>query len=152
LTFCSPTNKAVAAEISLGSPTRSATASPPLSIPRVECSASATISVKQLAINGDALNRSLNATDPEGGVTSFTYDANNNLLSVTAPRGNVISYAYDSQDRAVSRTGPLLHGDSYQYDLDGLSAPGDESQRSGYELPRELSASMRDSSWRCQSF
>jgi RHS repeat-associated protein len=64
--------------------------------------------------------------DPDGNVTSYTYDAYGNMLTATAPGDRETSYAYNGLNEVTSMTDPLGNDDSpigntttYTYDSDG---------------------------------
>ncbi len=65
------------------------------------------------------MTRLTSVTDPEGGVTSYTYDSRDNLTSVTDASGNTTFYFYDSLNRLVSTTSPDTGTTSYTYDANG---------------------------------
>ena len=46
-------------------------------------------------------------TDPNGNVTTNTYDGNGNLLTSTDPMSNTTSYSYNSFNEVTSKTTPL---------------------------------------------
>ncbi|MGO9976846.1 MAG: DUF6531 domain-containing protein [Solirubrobacteraceae bacterium] len=57
--------------------------------------------------------------DPDGGVTSKTYDPDGDLLTSTDPLGNKTTYTYNSFDELTSTTDPLGTTTSYSYDAGG---------------------------------
>ncbi len=48
----------------------------------------------------------ISMTDPDGGVTTYTYDALNRLISLTDPKGGVTTFTYDALGRRTSITYP----------------------------------------------
>jgi RHS repeat-associated protein len=57
--------------------------------------------------------------DPDGNVTTHTYDAHGNLTSTTNPLGRTTSYYYDSLDDLVYVIDPRSTPTSYTYDSSG---------------------------------
>ena len=51
-------------------------------------------------------------------MTRYAYDAAGNMTSLTDPDGNVTSWTYDALNRGVSETNPLGTA-YYSYDADG---------------------------------
>lgn len=58
-------------------------------------------------------------TDPNGNVTTRTFDGNGNLASTTDPLGNTTFYSYDSLDDLTSQQSPAGETTSYAYDGSG---------------------------------
>ena len=58
-------------------------------------------------------------TDPNGNVTTNTYDSSGNLLSTTDPLGNTTSYSYNSLNEVVTKTSPFGETTTYTYDGTG---------------------------------
>ena len=59
-------------------------------------------------------------TDPDGGITTYTYDAVGNRASITYPNSTVAQYTYDSLNRLtnqLNRTGAAATISSYVYTL-----------------------------------
>ena len=56
------------------------------------------------------------ATEPNGAMTSHTYDPRGNVLTSTNALGHVATYAYDSANRVVSSTAPNGLVTTYTYD------------------------------------
>ncbi len=57
--------------------------------------------------------------DPQGGVTSYTYDANRNMTSKTEPDGSVTKYSYDSSGNMTSQTDAIGQTTKYTYNSFG---------------------------------
>ncbi|TCI05100.1 RHS repeat protein [Corallincola luteus] len=51
----------------------------------------------------DALNRLVELTDAEGGITELAYDAHNNLTKVVAPNGATTTYFYNGLNQLIER-------------------------------------------------
>jgi len=51
--------------------------------------------------------------------TSYAYDTAGNLTSVTDPNGNITTYTYDDFGRMLSQTSPVTGTTTYAYDLAG---------------------------------
>jgi RHS repeat-associated protein len=73
----------------------------------------------------DSLSRLTNATNPESGTTTYTYDGNNNVLTRTAPLPNqtgtqtvTTTYTYDADNRILTRSynDGKTPGDVFCYD------------------------------------
>ncbi len=58
-------------------------------------------------------------TDPDGNVTTDTYDADGNELTTTDALGNISSFIYNGFNEVVSETTPLGNTKSYTYDGNG---------------------------------
>ena len=60
-------------------------------------------------------------TDPQGNITSFSYDPNGNLLSLTDALHlqHPTTWTYDNMDRVATRIDSLQRPESYGYDLEG---------------------------------
>ena len=67
----------------------------------------------------DAYGDLTSTTDPDGDVTSATYDDLGNQLSTTDARGYTTSYAYDADNELTGVTLPSTGTESYTYDGDG---------------------------------
>ena len=67
-------------------------------------------------INGKIKNRVLRQTDRNGNVTESTYDENGNLTSVEDPEGGVTTHTYNGQGDKVSTEDPNGNVTNYQYD------------------------------------
>jgi len=59
------------------------------------------------------------ATDPNGNVTTSTYDSSGNLLSATDQLGDTTSYSYNSLNEVQTKTSPVGETTSYTYDSNG---------------------------------
>ncbi len=46
-------------------------------------------------------------TNPNNGVTAFSYDPDSNFTGLTDAKNNSTSYSYDSRDRVITRTDAL---------------------------------------------
>ncbi|MBS0339348.1 MAG: RHS repeat protein, partial [Proteobacteria bacterium] len=57
------------------------------------------------------------ATEPNGAVTTYTYDTFGNVLTATNALGHVTSYTYDAANRVASMTAPNGLATTYTYDL-----------------------------------
>lgn len=65
----------------------------------------------------DALDRIVQITDAQGGITTLNYDQNGNLLTVQEPgNGAMYSFAYDARNRVHIYTDPLGSSEIYNYD------------------------------------
>jgi RHS repeat-associated protein len=58
-------------------------------------------------------------TDPDGNVSTSTYDSNGNRLTSTDPLGNTAFYSYNSFNEVLTKTTPLGETTSYTYDSSG---------------------------------
>jgi RHS repeat-associated protein len=58
-------------------------------------------------------------TDPNGKVTTNTYDARGDLLTTTDPLGEVTKFTYDAEGDRLTATDPLGTKTSYTYDANG---------------------------------
>lgn len=58
-------------------------------------------------------------TDPDGNVTTNTYDSSGDLVTTTDPLGNVTTYTYDSEGDRLTATDPLGTTTTYTYDANG---------------------------------
>ncbi len=71
----------------------------------------------------DALNRltSVTQTRASGGnvVTEYDYDSRNNLTTVTDPNGNITSYTFDDFGRMRTQVSPVTGTTTYGYDAAG---------------------------------
>jgi RHS repeat-associated protein len=56
------------------------------------------------------------ATDPAGRTTQFSIDGAGNLVAVITPDGATTQYSYDSRHRLTTRTDPQGGGTQYEYD------------------------------------
>jgi RHS repeat-associated protein len=82
----------------------------------------------------DMLSRLLNATNPESGTITYTYDNNGNVASKVSPKPNpgntgtiTTNYAYDALNRLLDKTyvgGITTTAAKYAYDGGTLSCPG----------------------------
>lgn len=83
------------------------------------------------------LHNLVSATDPEGGVTSYTYDIRSNRTAVTNALGDTFAYAYDRADRLTAVTDPEQKTASVVYDREGniesITMPGGRTTRYGYD-------------------
>jgi len=61
----------------------------------------------------------LSRTDPDGGTTTYTYDDDGNRTSATDPAGNTTSHTYNGYGQVLSETGPDGGITSYTYDGQG---------------------------------
>lgn len=66
----------------------------------------------------DAMNRVLTITQ-QGAATTFTYDANGNIDMVTLPNSNHIDYVYDAANRLTQINDDLGNRIQYAYDTQG---------------------------------
>ena len=66
------------------------------------------------------------ATDPDGNVTTHTYDGDGNVLSTTDPLGRTTSYTYNALNEVLTSTTPLGEMTTHTYDNTGnlLSTTG----------------------------
>ena len=64
----------------------------------------------------DQSGNMLSRTDPAGGVTTYSYDTDGNVTSVTDAEGNTTAYTYDTYGQATSITDPSGQVRSYSYD------------------------------------
>lgn len=62
-----------------------------------------------------ALNLPTQKTDPQGNVTSYTYDSNGNMLTKTDPDGSITTYTYDAKSNLTSITDTLGQTTTYTY-------------------------------------
>lgn len=67
----------------------------------------------------DALNRLIQMTDPENGITHYGYDANDHLTSVTDPMGFQTSYTRDGFGDVVKQVSPDSGTTTFTYDSAG---------------------------------
>jgi YD repeat-containing protein len=68
----------------------------------------------------DPLNRVWTITHlSDNGTTTYTYDANGNVDFVTLPEGNTIDYTFDAANRLTKITDALGHSIGYTYDTEG---------------------------------
>jgi YD repeat-containing protein len=77
--------------------------------------------------------------------TSYGYDVQGNLGSVTDPNGNVTTYSYDDFGRMMQQTSPVTGTTTYTYDLAGnllttTDANGATTTRTYDELSRVLTS------------
>lgn len=77
-------------------------------------------------------------TDPEGGVTSYTYDTNGNIATITDARGKITIYQYNKMGWLKSVKTPLGYTTTYYYDKNGLITKevlhGGETTRTLYDF------------------
>jgi RHS repeat-associated protein len=83
----------------------------------------------------DALNRLVQITDPQGGVTSYTYDADGNLSTTTLPNGVTETDTYDTLNRLIAIVdtnagGATIGGFSYTLDVNGNRTREDDADGS----------------------
>lgn len=57
----------------------------------------------------------LSKTDPQGGITSYTYDVNGNRTSITLPDGTATSSTYDAKGNMLTATDALGQTTTYGY-------------------------------------
>jgi YD repeat-containing protein len=68
--------------------------------------------------------------DPDGNVTTATFDGDGNMLSQTDPEGNTTTWTYNSYNEVTSETPPATYGSygtvttSYSYDQSAYSSGG----------------------------
>jgi len=67
----------------------------------------------------DARSNPTVSIDPEGNVTSRTFDSLDRLLTETQPEGIAVTRGYDPASRLVSYTDTLSHTTTYEYDALG---------------------------------
>ena len=65
----------------------------------------------------DALNRLIQVTDPNSGVSTFNYDANDDLISVKDPATLTTSYQYDGLGDVLQLVSPATGTTTNTYDL-----------------------------------
>ena len=65
------------------------------------------------------LGNMLTETDPEDGLTTYTYDSRGNRLTMTDPRNETWTWTYDDSNRKLTETDPLNHTTTYGYDMLG---------------------------------
>ncbi len=70
--------------------------------------------------NYDLFGNLLSYTDPNGGVTTYTYDNDNRLIGVTDPEGHTTVYAYDSVGNRIGVTDANGHTTIYVYDRNNM--------------------------------
>ncbi len=83
----------------------------------------------------DKLNRLLSTTDPEGNVSTQTYDEVGNIKTKTDGEGNITTFQYDEFNKLQKVTNPLGETTSYTYDLNGnlLTQTDGEGNTTTYE-------------------
>lgn len=59
-------------------------------------------------------------TDPEGNVTTYSYDRYGNIASVTDAAGNTTTYTYDIIGHKLTETTPEVNKTTWEYDANGL--------------------------------
>ena len=67
-------------------------------------------------------------TDPQGNITTYTYEATKNLTSEKDAQGNTTSYTYDTEKNMTSVTDPLGNTTSYTYNTFGQTTSITDSQ------------------------
>lgn len=73
-------------------------------------------------------------TDPQGGVTSYTYDGNGNRTSTTLPDGSTTTSTYDANGDMTATTDAMGQTTSYTYNSFGqvLSITDSQGNSTGY--------------------
>jgi YD repeat-containing protein len=67
----------------------------------------------------DTTSDLLSVRDPEGNITSFTYDSSHNIKDITAPNGkHPLTNEYDAQGRLVSHTDAFGNQIKYTHNTD----------------------------------
>ncbi|MBC5764484.1 RHS repeat-associated core domain-containing protein [Ramlibacter albus] len=90
-----------------------------------------------------ANNLPATATDPKGGVWTFSYDSFGNRTGLRDPLGQVTSWTYDDADRVISQTDPTGLVTRYAYDLLGRVVTQERSgevTRFAYTLAGQLAS------------
>jgi RHS repeat-associated protein len=67
----------------------------------------------------DALNRLIQVTDPNGGITTIAFDANDKLISVSDPMQNVTTYTRDGLGDLLQQVSPDTGATTFAYDSAG---------------------------------
>jgi RHS repeat-associated protein len=86
----------------------------------------------------------LRKADPDGNITSYTYDQNKNMLSKKVPDGSVTSYTYDSNGNMTSMTDALGQTTTYTYNAFGqttsITDPQGNKTSHTYDVKGDLSS------------